>query len=553
MATPTSRDRIEAFPVAQLQLQFTLATALAVTALLVFGGTGLSQRIAIAEGITLIAVAGLLAFAVSRSPSAQTTLLLVPALDMVGLAVIMREAPYGGLETLLVFPLIWLATSYPGRVLLAGCLLAVVLVWLVRLPGVSVEPVTVRSLLQALSASCALALAATMTWWMRRRSDAQHVLLQRQTAILEGAFDRSSAGEETVRQVLDAVAFAVLAFDGAGRLVTANRASVQLVRALGLPPTTDLMTLPFYRADGFEPVAPEQSPVARAIQGDDVDDEHYWLGHPGEARAALSVSTRILRDRGGATTSVVLVASDVTGEFEATQARDDLAASISHELRTPLSSIIGYVDLALDEPGLSEQVQAHLEVVAKNADRMLILVNDLLAHREREASGSLTVSKVPMDLVPVVRDSVSAVLPMARDRLIAITVDMPNELRVLGDALRLRQVIDNLLSNAIKYNREGGQVEVLGTQRHDEVKGDLVEIAVSDTGRGMTPEETRRLFERFYRAPSVRHTAIRGSGLGLNISRQLVDLHRGTIRVASVPNVGTTMTVTLPALEVAAA
>jgi signal transduction histidine kinase len=108
-------------------------------------------------------------------------------------------------------------------------------------------------------------------------------------------------------------------------------------------------------------------------------------------------------------------------------------------------------------------------------------------------------------------------------------------------------VIDNLLSNAIKYNRDGGDVDVIGTSREDAIQGPLVELAVRDTGRGMTPEEMRRLFERFYRAPSVRQSAVRGSGLGLNISRELIELHFGTIKVTSAVDLGTTMTVTLPA------
>lgn len=544
--------RVGVFPVAPLQLQFASATGVAAAVLLVFGELALAQRLAILEGGVLVALASLIAFAFGDGRRTAGWLLVIPALDAAGIVLMIRQIPTAGLETLFVFPLVWLATTYTARTVIAGLGFMLAAVWMPRVPGIAAAEVGLRAVIVGVTASCGLALVATMTWWTRRRSDAQHVLLLRQTVMLEGALDRASAGEDTLRQVLDAVEFAVLGFDANGQLTTANRASRELVVGLGLAPTSLLTNLPFYHEDGFTPVRPEGDPIRRAIAGEHVEDERYWLGHPGERRAALGVSTRILRDRHGRLTRIVLVASDITAEYEALQARDDLFASVSHELRTPLSSIIGYVDLAIDTPDLPEDVEEHLAIVSKNADRMLLLVNDLLAHREREAAGALSVTKLPLDLVPVVTDSVAAVMPMAHDRLITVTVDLPERLMVNGDALRLRQVIDNLLSNAIKYNREGGEVEVTGSARHDEIQGDLVELSVSDTGRGMTAEESRRLFERFYRAPSVRQTSIRGSGLGLNISRELIDLHLGTIKVQSVPDVGTTMTVTLPALEAAA-
>ncbi|MFT4263338.1 MAG: ATP-binding protein [Nocardioides sp.] len=543
-----AETRASVFPVAPLQLQFTCATGLAALALLILGDVGLPQRLAIIEGVTIIALACVAGFGVSDGRRPDRWILLVPALDTLGIGLMIREVPAAGLSTLLLFPVIWLATSYSARTLVVGLGLMLAAVWLARVPGIAGAPTTRASVMVGVSSSCALGLVATMTWWTRRRSDAQHVLLRRQASMLEGAFDRASVGEDTVRHVLDAVQFAVLGFDAAGHLTTSNRAARQLVESLSLPPTSDLAALPFYHQDGFTPVAPADFPLTQVLAGGSAEDAHYWLGHPGEARAALAVSTRVLRDRQGRITQIVLVANDVTAEYEALQARDDLAASVSHELRTPLSSIIGYIDLALDTPDLDPDLQEQLEVVAKNSDRMLVIVNDLLAHREREATGALTVTKVPMDLVPVVFDSVAAIMPMAHDRLISVNVDVPPRLPLVGDALRLRQVIDNLLSNAIKYNREGGEVEVLGSLRHDATRGDLVEVSVSDTGRGMTSEETRRLFERFYRASSVRGTSIRGTGLGLNISRDLVELHQGTIRVESVPDVGTTMTVVLPGI-----
>jgi two-component system, OmpR family, phosphate regulon sensor histidine kinase PhoR len=554
MLRPTeagSKARLSAFPVAPLQLQFTVAAVVAIFGLLTFADLGTDQRLSLITGGAIVALASVVAYAAADGRGPTAGLLVVPALDVLGVVAMTREASAAGLETLLVFPLIWLATAYPGRVVVAGFALMMAAIWLPRVPGIASGPVDSRNVMVGVSVTSAMALVAAVTWWIRRRSDAQHALLQRQAAMLENAFDRTSKGEETLRQVLDAVGFAVLSFDGAGHFATSNRASRELVAGLGLPQTADMAAFPVYHGDGYTPVTNAANPVRRALEGESIENERYWLGHPGEARAALRVSARVLRDRSGTPTQVVLVASDITAEHEALQARDDLFASVSHELRTPLSSIIGYVDLALDTPDLSDDLHEQLEVVSKNADRMLLLVNDLLANRERDAAGTLTVTKVAMDLVPVVLDSVAAVMPMAHDRLITVNVDLPTRLPLVGDALRLRQVVDNLLSNAIKYNREGGEVEVIGSTRRDEVRGDLIELAVSDTGRGMTAEETRRLFERFYRAPSVRQTSIRGSGLGLNISRELIDLHLGTIKVESVPDSGTTMTITLPSAEAA--
>lgn len=124
---------------------------------------------------------------------------------------------------------------------------------------------------------------------------------------------------------------------------------------------------------------------------------------------------------------------------------------------------------------------------------------------------------------------------------IRLVTELPDHVPVVCDTMRVSQVIDNLVSNAIKYTDAGGTVTV--SARADD---ECAELSVSDTGQGMTREETARLFADYYRADRVRNSAIQGTGLGLSISRQFVEAHGGTIAVDSEPGTGTTFTVRLP-------
>jgi signal transduction histidine kinase len=224
---------------------------------------------------------------------------------------------------------------------------------------------------------------------------------------------------------------------------------------------------------------------------------------------------------------------------EADRLKDEFVALISHDLRTPLTSIMGYVELVLDE-SLPEDVRRHLEVVDRNSERLLRLVNDLLFVARLEA-GELDLQPVELDLAHVARQAVVEAGPRAEAKAIDLrcaAVDVPT---IAADRGRMFQLLDNLISNAIKFTPAGGRVDV-----SVERVADAVRLEVADTGIGIPADDQRRLFDRFFRARAARDRQIPGSGLGLYISRAIVVAHGGRIDAESTTGIGTRFSIELP-------
>jgi signal transduction histidine kinase len=289
--------------------------------------------------------------------------------------------------------------------------------------------------------------------------------------------------------------------------------------------------------DRTTPVPGEQRPVRRAVLGEEFSDQLIWIGS-GPGQRAFSTSARPMRDEEQKFVGSVIVFSDVTDLVTALAAKDDFVASVSHEFRTPLTSILGYLDLVLDEANeLGPTTRGQLNVVHRNAQRMLILVSDLLAVR----SGNLAIEPEELNLAELVRGSISSATPRAVQAGVRFRVDVPETLKARVDSSRISQVLDNLVSNAIKYSPNGGEVEVAAWRDNGEVV-----CRVKDSGMGMTSEEQDQAFARFFRAHGVRNSTIPGIGLGLPITKAIVEAHGGTITLESTPSQGTAFTVRMP-------
>lgn len=226
--------------------------------------------------------------------------------------------------------------------------------------------------------------------------------------------------------------------------------------------------------------------------------------------------------------------------LEAGRVKDEFVALISHDLRTPLTSIMGYLELTLDDGNLTDEQRAYLDIVNRNADRLLHLVNDLLFVARLEA-GQLDLHPGELDLAAVVRQSVAEAEPRAAAGGIDLSCEAGDVPAVQADRGRMFQLLDNLVSNAIKFTPAGGDVRVSLTP----VNG-VVRLEVSDTGIGIATAEQARLFERFFRASSASDRQIPGTGLGLYIARAIVEAHGGSIAVRSEPGEGTSFRVELP-------
>jgi len=218
--------------------------------------------------------------------------------------------------------------------------------------------------------------------------------------------------------------------------------------------------------------------------------------------------------------------------------KDEFVALVSHELRTPLTSIRGYTELLLDDDPVDEQ-RTFLEVIDRNASRLLSLVNDLLLLAAIQ-SGKLVLESAALEVDDLLGDAGMTAGPLAAAKGIELQLELSGGLRTVGDRSRLGQVLDNLISNAIKFTPEGGTVR-LGAAR----EGGHLRISVSDSGIGIPKADHAQMFERFFRASSARAAAVPGTGLGLAITRGIVESHGGTIDFESEEGAGTTFSIRL--------
>jgi len=244
----------------------------------------------------------------------------------------------------------------------------------------------------------------------------------------------------------------------------------------------------------------------------------------------------------------VSIFRDVTHEVEVDRLKSEFVATVSHELRTPMTSIRGYADILLmGAAGALNENQSHfLSIIKNNTERLNILVNDLLDISRIEA-GRVTLAPQALDLREVAEDVLADVLRRSQEenKPLAISLEAPRELpRVHGDSERVRQILDNLVDNAYHYTPVDGQIQV----RIHANSGEEVQVDVSDTGVGIAPEDQERVFERFYRGEHPLVLATPGTGLGLPIVKQLVEMHRGRIWMTSkgIPGEGSTFSFTIP-------
>jgi PAS domain S-box-containing protein len=243
----------------------------------------------------------------------------------------------------------------------------------------------------------------------------------------------------------------------------------------------------------------------------------------------------------------VSIFRDITHEVEVDRLKSEFVATVSHELRTPMTAIKGYVDiLVMGAAGALNENQTHfLDIVRSNIDRLNTLVGDLL-DISRIESGRVTLNPQPVDLCEVAEDVIQEVQRRAQNekKPMDIALDVPAKVPpVLGDAERVRQILGNLVDNAYHYTPENGRIRV-GIHL---VNGD-VQVDVQDTGVGVAPEDQARVFDRFFRGENPMVLATPGTGLGLPIVRQLIEMHNGRIWMTStgIAGEGSTFSFTLP-------
>lgn len=236
-------------------------------------------------------------------------------------------------------------------------------------------------------------------------------------------------------------------------------------------------------------------------------------------------------------------AEELTVELART--KDEFLALVTHELRNPLSVITGTATVFNDELGhlSDEQQRQYLHTITRSAERLSVMAEDLLDLARLE-SGHLAINPAHTDLTEIITAAVQAASGPAADKHLTIHVDAPPQLPLYADPNRLRQVADNLIGNAVKYTPAGGAITV--TAKADP-STQAITWTTADTGIGIPAAERPRLFRRFYRASTALDRRIPGTGLGLVITRTIVERHHGTITLTDHNGPGTTFTVQVPA------
>jgi PAS domain S-box-containing protein len=404
-------------------------------------------------------------------------------------------------------------------------------------------------------------------------SEETHALWERLRELLDRLHEqeqRATAAQRNLQAVLDAATeVAVFATDTKGAIHLFNRGAEKM---LGYTAAEMIGSTPERLHVQAEVVARSMElavRMGRPVEGLEIfvaiAREHgyevrdwTYVRRDG-SRLLVSLAITAVRDAQGVLNGFLGIAIDQTQRVRAVElelareraeaashAKSEFLSRVSHELRTPLNAMLGYAQLlALDgERRLSDTQRERVTRIETAGWHLVKLIDDVL-DLSRIESGRIQLALEPIDLTALLGEAVRLVAPQAAEREVAILLPAPAApASVRGDRTRLKQVFVNLLSNAVKYNARGGRVELLLIDSAPEQIG----VVVVDTGRGMDAQQLRRLFAPFDRL-GLEATDIEGTGIGLVITKRLVELMNGRIAVHSTPRVGSRFTVLLPRTE----
>jgi two-component system, OmpR family, phosphate regulon sensor histidine kinase PhoR len=489
-------------------------------------------------GLVLVAAATLAARWIGRERWPERWTIAVPALDILALGLMRGEAS-STVGIALVFPAIWLGLQFGRR----GVVVTLVSLLVAFVPSYQTRAHTAYELgrmsqILLLAVLCSLVVAVTAELWQKKVVEAAEA--QR---MLERAVTDSAEQRRFNEAILNSVDVGLLALDAHGRVYSMNprhQRFMELAYPGGHDGTPGQKGYT-YAPDGFTELAREELPTWRAVHGETLRDYLIWVGEDPGLRRAFAVSVSPFFTPDGTFDGAVLAYHDVTELMTAARLKDEFVATVSHELRTPLTSIVGYVDVLLEDVAeIPPDARPFLMTVQRNARRLHRLVDDLLSDALKLGKAELRLGRV--SLTNVLRTSAVEAEKSADANGLAFHLDAGRALlEAEGDAERLSQVVDNIFNNAIKFTPRGGRVAA--AIRKD---GDHAVIEISDSGRGIPPEELDDVFVKFFRSPGVQTDAIPGTGIGLAISKAIVEAHGGTIDVSSMVGVGTTFEIRLP-------
>ena len=339
---------------------------------------------------------------------------------------------------------------------------------------------------------------------------------------LETAVGQLTAEEKKMSAIVNSLAEGLILVDGGNRVLHTNPAAANLlnvsVNQIGEDFTQIIEDEELSKVikDTQSQVSQNKSAISEANVGND-----------GDKRVVRVVASPFV-DENGSSLGTVYVFDDITREKEIDQMKSDFISLVSHELRTPLTSIIGFVSFILDgKTGpINEKQQNSLIRVHRQSKRLAALINDLL-DVSRIESGRIQMNQEPIMLLDIANQRLEEIRPQADAKEIQLNFAAPESLPpILGDEARMGQVFTNLIGNAIKFTPDNGEITV-----KLKIDGNLLHVEIIDTGPGIPAEERQKIFEKFYQRSDIHTRQKGGSGLGLSITKSIVEAHGGRLWV----------------------
>ncbi len=391
-----------------------------------------------------------------------------------------------------------------------------------------------------------------------RRKKAAEQLAEQQKAlrVSEAAFRQQT---KLLQSILDSMGDGVMATDENGKTMLLNPAAQAMVGAelASTPETQRSERFGIFRP-GTETLYPaDELPLSRAMRGETIDGIEMYIRNTDRPDGMyVSVNVRPLRGDQGEAKGGVVVVRDISAAKQseellrrakeeaerANRAKSDFLSRMSHELRTPLNSILGFAQV-LEMGPLQEDELSSVEQIMKGGQHLLTLINEVLDVARIE-SGRMSLSLEPVLLSEVMQDALDLIRPLAQKRSITVGEFLGEHFYVRADRQRLRQVLLNLLGNGIKYNVEGGRLDVACAAREN----GMLRITIADTGLGVSAADREKLFRPFERLAGE-SLAVEGTGLGLALSKGLVEAMQGAIGVAPNPGGGSIFWIDLLSAE----
>lgn len=356
-------------------------------------------------------------------------------------------------------------------------------------------------------------------------------------ATLQEARDCCGRLEFLLRLVTDGL----IVTDGQGRIVLMNPAAERL---LGV--SAEEVTDRSFAAALENQSDPEGLQAALLSQASESWTALELVGQDPAHPWSILAKTTAIPCRPGRPGGKATLLKDVTREREGARMKTEVLATAAHELRAPLTSVLGFAGLLLNQNGLGKEQQGQfLAYIYQRAEDLSKIIDDLQHFSHMESDRQIFLYLQSCDLGEAVAQLVDQYRWKSSNH--QFEVELPTEpVHAVLDRRKIVQVLENLISNAVKYSPRGGRIRISGTKTENGVQ-----ISVADEGIGMTREQSVRIFDKFYRADSLSRS-IRGMGLGMTISKNIVEAHGGRIWVESAPGEGTSVHFTLPALPAAA-